>query len=204
MLWAGGALGNRAFGIPVRLGLAALPMALIGIRRHPFFPLVSSAWVCICSIGNWDSLSGFGLSALGLIWKGDRWMSVWIALVMLGWLWGHNYTSPSLLVGCDGSTCYSGCKTLEQWEISHRWGLTGCVFSLVCRYALHRTSPRATICELSRRRHCRNVPTDLNKDLSFSGEWTFRSAMSEQGIPPFDGTQSLVLTALNSGWLDTT
>ena len=47
-------------------------------------------------------LLALGLSALGLVWKGDRWMSVWIGLVLLGVVVGQ-LRCASLLVGGDGS-----------------------------------------------------------------------------------------------------
>ena len=196
-----GSIGNRVFGIPVRLGLAALPMALIGIRRHPFFPLgVIGIGVYLLDLSLGLCLA-LGLSAFSLIWKGDRWMSIWVALVMLGIAVGHNYTAPRYWLFATVPLAILAAKHLENWPNAHRWGLMGVAF-LWCtaigyterHHAEQSVNLAATVLQ--------EWPEDLSiEDSSFSGEWTFRAAMSEQGIPPFDGTQSLVLTALNSaGW----
>ena len=196
-----GALGHRAFGIPIRLGLSALPMALVGVRRHPFFPLGVIAVGIYLLDWKLGLCLALGLSTLGLMWKGDRWMSVWIGLVLLGVVVGHNYAAPRYWLVAMVPLAILACRHLQQWSLGHRWGLLGVSFlwatgMLFTERHHAEQSVKLAMTALSK------LPADLNKDsLAFSGEWTFRSQMLDVGIVPFDGTQSLVLTAVNAaGW----
>ena len=196
-----GSVGHRVFGIPVRIGLAALPMALVGVRRHPFFPIGVIAvgiYLLDFSLGLWLAL---GLSSLSLVWKGNRWLVVWIGLVLLGVVVGHNYTAPRYWLVAMAPLAILAVKHLQEWTPSHRWGLIGVSF-LLCAVLVYTERFHADQSVQLSNTALAELPVGIPKEsLSFSGEWTFRSKMLQEGIKPFDGTQSLVLTAVNSaGW----
>ena len=194
-------LGSRVFGLPVRLGLAALPIALVGVKRHPFYPLgVLGVGVYYLDLSLGLCLA-LGLSALGLFWKAERWMGVWAGLVLLGVVVGHNYVSPRYWLLAMPPLAILASKQMMDWK---GWHL-GLLFSFSAVWTagiLHTERLHADTSAALSQQALSELPAEVSiDDMAFSGEWTFRSEMLKAGVQPFDDQQQVVLTAVNSaGW----
>ncbi len=197
-----GSLLDRLVGLPVRLGVSMLPLAIIGWVRKPLV-VVGAFAVSVWLLG--APMAGFlmlGVSVASLLWKRDSWLVVWVLLVWLGVVVGHNYTAPRYwLVACVPLVIL-GVQQLEGWSI--KWKLLLVVVCglwtalLLYTERLH-ANQQAELAE--------TIVAEIGgytetQSVAFSGEWTFRAHMLKNGYEPYDGSQQWVVTALNSaGWM---
>jgi len=206
-----GELSSRVVGLPLRLGLALLPMALIGLSVRPMFPLV----IGLIGLFVWgDSTAIYltlGTGVMALLWKGNRWLVSWVLLVWLGVVVGHNYASPRYwLVTCIPLSVLAvqHCVDWKQWK---QWTVIGVATlwmgTLMYTERIHANEIVRLTTQIETDLH-NEYPNSI-EEIAFSGEWTFRQQMLERGYLPFDHegshtqnmAQKMVLTAVNSaGW----